>query len=151
MTRSAAFFAACLAATPAIGAAPENDAKAFVENLYQSYSHADAGPVLGRRASTIFAPKLLAEIRADQQRHPGEVGKLDHDPICDCQDSDGLQPVAVSVTDLPESQAEATVRVKLGNAVKVLHLRLVSTQTGWRIADVTTPGMPSLQAFLATP
>ena len=94
---------------------------------------------------------LLADIRADQTRHPGEVGKLDHDPICDCQDSDGLKPLEVSMAGLPDSEAEASVRFKLGDAVKALRLHLVSTQSGWRIADIATSATPSLQAFLARP
>ena len=151
MTRSAALLAICLAATQALAAPPETDAKTFVENLYQSYSNADAGPVLGRRASTIFAPKLLAEIRADQQRHPGEVGKLDHDPVCDCQDSDGLKPIEVTTTSLAGDQAEASVSFKLGDLVKAIRLQLVNTQAGWRVADIASPAMPSLEAFLAMP
>ncbi len=151
MTRSAALLAACLAATPAMAAPPETGAKLFVERLYQSYSEPDSPPILGRRASTLFAPKLLAEIRADQTRHPGAVGKLDHDPICDCQDSDGLKPFQINVTELPDSRAEASVRFKLGESVRALRLHLISTQGGWRIADVATQGMPSLRAFLAAP
>ncbi len=50
----------------------------FVAALYHAYDNPDADP-FGGGASRIFAPALLALIRADKAPN-GKVGKLDFDP-----------------------------------------------------------------------
>ena len=61
---------------------------AYVERLYGSYRRADFNP-LGQ-PGRYFAPRLLAAINEDSRLSKGEVGYLDGDPICQCQDPAGL-------------------------------------------------------------
>jgi hypothetical protein len=52
----------------------------------------------------VFSPSLINLIHRDQRRTPrGYVGKLDYDPICSCQDFDGLQLTEVRIVkDAPD-------------------------------------------------
>lgn len=123
-------------------------AKAFVESVYAAYEQPDASSSLGKRADVIYAPALLSELRADQTAHAGEVGRLDHDPLCDCQDSDGLKLGEVEVTQAEGGRVDAAIRFKLGDVGKSVRLRLVSTPGGWRVGDVSTAAMGSLVGVL---
>ena len=61
----------------------------FLADLYDQYKPGRPAPhPLGKQAEQIFAPPLLGLIRRDQNREAGEVGALDYDPICACQDYD---------------------------------------------------------------
>ena len=151
MTQRMFLMAGCLVLCPLVARAAAQSSRQFVEALYTSYSQQDAGSTLGKRADAVFSPTLLAEIRADQTAHAGEVGKLDHDPLCACQDSAGLKVEGITVTPLPNGSADASVRFTLGEVAKSAQLRLTDTPAGWRVDDVSTPGMPSLRRFLVTP
>ncbi len=138
-------------ASPIPARAASISPKQFVEHLYAAYGQPDAGATLGKRADSVFSPKLLAAIRADQRAHAGEVGKLDHDPLCDCQDPDGLNITAITVTSSPDGAAQASVNFRLGTVAQSARLSLTDTPVGWRVDDVETPAIPSLQKFLTTP
>ena len=152
MRGAVVWLAACLVAPGAMAqpapAPAVAGAKAFIKSVYAAYGQADSGSSLGKRADGIFAPGLLSAIRADQTAHAGEVGRLDHDPLCDCQDSDGLRVAGVDVAQAGEGRADAAVRVSLGGLVKAVRLRLVGGAGGWRVADVSTAAMPSLVGVL---
>ena len=74
-------------------------ARAFVDGLYQAYQAGDPD-YLWNGADGAFSPRLLSLIRKDQADAPeGETGLLDWDPICDCQDSQGLSEVSIAVRE----------------------------------------------------
>ena len=119
----------------------------FVTSLYRAYANSDADP-LGRGAGRIFTPSLLALIRAD--RAPaGEVGKLDYDPICACQDADGLTLLSVAVGSKSETKARATARFRIRATIRTVDLALVKTRGGWRVDDVRSAGAESLRRYLS--
>src|SRR4051794_23684561 len=63
------------------------DAKTFVAGLYSAYQRQPGPDYLGKQVGEVFAPDLIALIRREAAGVPkGEVGALDGDPICDCQD-----------------------------------------------------------------
>lgn len=66
----------------------DSTALEFVSNVYRNYATGDRFSALGRDADTLFSPELLALIREDSKQAQGEVGYLDGDPLCDCQDFD---------------------------------------------------------------
>jgi hypothetical protein len=123
-------------------------AQAFVEGLYSAYH--GAGPdYLGRQAKATFAPALLRLIRRDAaQAGPGNVGALDGDPICDCQDSGGLRNVRVTVSGGGKGRAQATVRFQISSEWRAVKLDLVAIQGHWRVGDVHTADTPSLASYL---
>jgi hypothetical protein len=124
-------------------APPAETPRAFVERLYAGYRNPDYSPFA--KPGRIFAPSLVAAIREDARLSRGEVGYLDGDPICQCQDAAGMRH---SIEDLrQESGTRAIARVRLAFAdsdFRALELRLVRAGPGWRIADVATAGEPSL-------
>ena len=101
--------------TPQGWASDAKSARAFLEQVYAKYAGSSKGPdTLGKDAPDLFAPELLALIREDQRISQGEVGLLDHDPICSCQDSEGLQITAVQVTPTGQDRAKAKVSFVIG-------------------------------------
>jgi hypothetical protein len=133
--------ALALAAAPApVAETPRR----FVERLYSGYRREDYSPLA--RPARVFAPPLAAAIDEDRRLSGDEVGFLDGDPVCDCQDPAGLR---ASIAELrPRGPAEATVRVTLrfgtSGEGRLLTLRLARTAAGWRIADLATSDSPSL-------
>ena len=86
-----------------------------------------------------FAPRLLAAIKEDARLANGEVGYVDGDPICQCQDPDGLHATVTGVTQ--QGRDKAIVRVSIGFTgykARPTTYTLVQTKAGWRIADVSS-------------
>ncbi len=149
MTRSGVLVAVLLACGPSARAhGGTATAEAFVRGVYADYGRPDSPDVLGEPAPGIFAPRLLGLIRADQKAAGGEVGRLDEDPLCDCQDDDGFRLSSVGVARGAAGGVVATVRFVIGAVPVVVSLDLVTTRDGWRVADVHSRDMPSLVSLL---
>jgi hypothetical protein len=127
----------------------------FLRVLYAHY--ADDGPgrpvfdPLGDAATSWFSPALLALIRRDEAAATTQPGKLDGDPLCDCQEYHDFILQSVRVTAQQAATARATVRFTNEGQETLLRLRLIKSQTGWRIDDVSDADMPSLRLALASP
>jgi hypothetical protein len=135
---SLAFAAALLAAAP-----PAESPKAFVERIYAGYRDSDYSPLAHPRR--IFAAPLVAAIREDSRLSRGEVGYMDADPLCQCQDPAGLRPLIREIGRPNRSTATAHLLLDFGGSDRrELRLRLVRTAAGWRVADVVTADEPSL-------
>jgi hypothetical protein len=117
--------------------------RAFVEHLYAGYREQDYNPLA--RPDRIFAPPLVAAIAEDARLSHDEVGYMDADPLCQCQDPAGLRPVVEEVRATARDRATARILLDFGAADRRgLTLRLVRTRAGWRIADVAAADEPSL-------
>ena len=82
--------------------------------------------------------------------HPGEVGALDADPICDyCQDRCGFKAYAARLSPAGRGRVLARVRYVDCGTRSSLRLRLAAIAGGWRVADVEARSVPSLVAYLA--
>lgn len=117
--------------------------RAFMQRLYASYANADFSPF--KHPERVFAPRLRAAIAEDAKLANGEVGYLDGDPVCQCQDADGLKATVVRVT--PRGARQATVQVSIGLAgymPRLARFSLEQGNSGWRIADVGSADEPSL-------
>ncbi len=140
------FFALAMAATaaPAGSASPQ----AFVTSLYAHYRrNPDYSPLL--RPQDVFAPRLTAAIRRDAALAKGEVGFLDGDPLCDCQDSAGLSATVTPIGRPEPTTARVAADIRFaGNDRRHLQLSLVRVAGAWRIADVASAEEPSLLADL---
>ena len=140
---------AALALAPGAGAQTLDDARGFVAGLYRAYARTPEPDYLGPRARSVFSPRLLGLIRRDARNAHGEVGALDGDPICDCQDPDGIRLVALDVANAGPGRATAHVRVRFaGSRREAMTLDLVSVRGRWRVDDVHTPDTPSLVGLL---
>ncbi len=123
-------------------------ARAFTLGLYRAYAHR-APDYLGGQRRRVFSPRLLSLIQRDRLlTPPGEVGALDGDPICDCQDPDGLTDVQVAVSGAGPGRAVARVRFRFSSEARAATLDLVAVHGQWRVDDVHTKDTPSLADLL---
>jgi hypothetical protein len=123
-------------------------AKAFVTGLYAAYARHPGPDYAGRQARQVFSPTLLALMRRDAARTPkGDVGTLDGDPICNCQDYE-ITSVEVAVTASGPAKARADVRFRNFGDPQSVTLDLVAAGGQWRVDDVHAEGTPSLAGLL---
>ena len=146
--------AACLAGVASAAAASPDaaSARAFVLKLYSHYpSKPNAKPFdpTGKNASEVFDPGLIAAFREDARLANGEVGFIDADPLCQCQDDSGLKPKLVSVTMTGANAADVLVSLGYnGEKPRALTLHLVPVNGAWRIYDLSMEDMKSYRADL---
>ena len=136
-------------ALAAATAEPLQTPRAYVERLYASYRKENFNPLA--HPARYFTPRLTAAIDEDERLANGEVGYLDGDPICGCQDPHGLRATVIGVSE--ERRGEVKVRVSIaftGDKPRPATLTLVSTKAGWRIADIASPDEPNLLRALQT-
>jgi len=130
---------AALAADPLIPETPT----AYMEHLYARYSEPTFNPLT--QPGLYFAPKLAAAIEEDSRLAKGEVGYLDGDPICQCQDPAGLKAVVANERMIGTGKAEVRVSIGLdGYQPRPATFSLVQTKAGWRIADISSVDEASL-------
>jgi hypothetical protein len=154
MNRTAVWIAAvCLAsvASPLAAAPDAASARAFVENLYSHYPSNPNGRAFdptGKNASKVFDPGMIAAFREDARLAKGEVGFVDADPLCQCQDDGGMKSKVVSVTMAGPNAADAVVNLQFPDATLALTLHLVPVNGAWRIYDLSTGDVKSYRADL---
>jgi len=120
------------------------DANHFITKLYQAYGHSEPD-YLGPQRKRIFSPRLLGLIQRDQDlTAPGDVGYLDGDPICDCQDPAGLSKVRVRLAAAGPGRSRAVIHFRLSDDRRALTLDLVAVRGQWRVDDVHSQDTPSL-------
>lgn len=131
-------------AAPSPPPAPQNEApKAFLERVYAEYVLDGLSSL--QHVDELFSPELAARIRRDAELAGDEVGYLDGDPLCDCQEAEGLKPHIEEVREIEKGIVEARVFLDFGpERSRAVTLRLVLTPAGWRVADVATKEEPSL-------
>ena len=123
-------------------AAPAETPRQFMTRIYAEYRDPDFSPFT--HPERYFSLRLRAAIAEDARLAHGEVGYVDGDPICQCQDPAGMTP---TVTAVAQHGASATVRVTIGwdhDPARPATFSLVRTRAGWRIADVGSADEPSL-------
>ena len=136
-----------LIAAVAAAAQPSETPRGFMERLYAQYRHSDYSPF--KHPERVFAPQLLAAINEDSRLARGEVGYLDGDPVCQCQDAAGLKAAVTRVR--LQGAGKATVSVSIGlqsYKPRLAEFSLIRTKAGWRIADVSSAAEKSLLAGL---
>ena len=139
---------AIVLAWPAIASAQDlASARRFVEGLYRAY-HGDGPDYLGRGANKVFSDRILQLLRRDAALTPkGEVGALDGDPICDCQDFE-ISRVRIDVRPAANGAAQAVARFRNAGTATTIRLDLIATPGGWRVDNVHSASTPDLAAYL---
>jgi hypothetical protein len=139
----------------AVTAAPDaTGAKAFVEKLYSHYpSKPDtrsAFDPVGKNASQVFDSGMIAAFREDTKLANGEVGFIDSDPLCQCQDDSGLKATVGSATMTGPNAADVVVNLDYPSdkVTIALTLHLVPVNGAWRIHDLSTADTKSYLADL---
>ena len=101
------------------------------------------------KAKTLFAPRLLALMRADEDVTPkGDIGYLDGDPICDCQETTGLRLSGLRIERTAPDRLRAVARLTSTGQMRTIILHLIAREGRWSIADLRTPKSGSLAAAL---
>jgi Protein of unknown function (DUF3828) len=126
-----------LAILLALASTAAESPRAFVERVYAGYRSDDYNPL--NHSERLFAARLNAAIKEDERLAHGEVGFLDGDPLCNCQDTSGMHSHVLSI-NRAGSRATAHVLVTWQGSSdrRDVRLDLVQTGKGWRIADVGT-------------
>ena len=126
-----------LYAAAAAGQPQAQTPRAFLERTYASYANPNFNPF--DHLDRYFAPRLIAAIHEDARLAHGEVGYVDGDPICQCQDPGGLHAKVTRVTLQGPSKAKAEVIVDFTDSTaRRVRFSLIRTAAGWRIADVAS-------------
>jgi hypothetical protein len=135
-----------IAALLLAAASPPAGPQAVVEGVYALYRNPDFNTF--DHAERYFTPKLAKAMNDDATMDPGEVGFLDYDPLCQCQDDSGMKTKVRSETQKGNT-ADVRVAVYFGTRdQRDIRLKLERTPAGWRIADIATKDDPSLLAEL---
>ena len=128
----------------------------FVAAIYAHYPTAEKrpsfDPLAGGLERALFDAPLVALIHEDRRLVHGEVGALDGDPFCDCQDDSGMKFVVGAGKAAGAGVAKVEVMAS-GSDLKTperLTVDLVWTPAGWRVHDIHTPNTPSLRGLLVT-
>ncbi len=136
-------------------AADAAGARAFLARLYAHYSAPPGGEGFaptGPAAPRVFDPGMVALLREDERLAGGEVGAIDADPLCDCQDDSGLRVSIEEVRLTGPSSAKATVALRFAAstppAFERLRIGLARVAGRWRIHDIGSKSTPSLRAYL---
>jgi hypothetical protein len=128
-------------------------AKEFVQHVYADYANPDTNHQQQRQRH-FYTPQLYRLILTDRTSHRGEVGKLDSDPICDCQDPGDpgeLKVKSINLSSAGQSRIRATVAIVIVKTPVTVVLSLYKTPAGWLIDDISTSDMPSLRSLLRGP
>ena len=143
-------FAATLSAIPACGQDAEA-ARHFVESVYAHYANHGRGiDFTGPKARGVFDSSLIALLHTDQKAvGPNEVGVLDGDPICSCQDWDGIWDSKITVEMERDGRAKAAVSFALfapragsDQDHRSLEMTLAPEGGQWRIWDILDKSDP---------
>lgn len=134
--------AASPAGQPAALAA-QGSPESFVRSLYARYAAtAQTQDPNGPEWSdaNVYAPSLIALFERDRALHPDEVGFVNADIICQCQDSEGVRLLDVTARETGPQRQDARVRFTFGGERDVeMTLKLLQTPNGWRVEDVIEP------------
>ena len=136
-------------------AASAAGARIFLQKIYSHYptppdrkGFIPTGPV----ARQVFDPGMVALLREDERLADGEVGAIDADPLCDCQDDSGLKITIEDVRLAGPASAKARVTLQFGApaapATERLQISLAVVAGQWRIHDIGSRATPSLRAYL---
>ncbi len=119
-------------------------ARTFLTRVYAGY-HPDAPLNAALPDDQVYAPPLLAAMAANSAAYDGEVGYLDSDPLCECQDTaQDLRALAFDITPLGDGQLRAVAPLAGADEPLTLDLTLSREKGEWRVADIATARAPSL-------
>jgi hypothetical protein len=130
-----------------------DDVKAFLDSLYAHYktSQNDTFQPFDGSASGVLDPDTQALMKADETALNGEVGAIDADWLCQCQDFTSIT-AKVTVQAATPTTAKATSDFHDVGDTSAKPRRdtfdLVKTPAGWRIHDMGTDDQPSLRKVL---
>lgn len=141
-------------AAPAVADAKDAaDVKAFLDGLYAHYKTSKGATfnMFDTDARSVFDADTIALLKADTKALKGDLGVIDGDWLCACQDFESIQ-ATVTVQSASPTAAKASsdfrdtgMQDQPDRALRHDDFDLVKTPAGWRIHDITTRGEQSLR------
>lgn len=139
---------ALLTTTAAQAGTPPLSPEQTIRQIYQPYSDRSTPVMFG---GTQVSARMNQAIKLDEQLAlPGDVGSLDYDPICNCQDFDNLVLEKITLTPKDAEHVDATVRFRpfKANSDSITQtLNLIVEDNHWVIDDILN-GRNSLYQML---
>jgi hypothetical protein len=127
-------------------------ARAFLVSVYRHYQNGRKGiDFTGSDARLAYHSSLLALIRADLDANgPDNVPAIDFDPICGCQDWEGIWDLKIDLQAVNPQRVTAIVTFSLAapkgrakDSYRKLEITLAPEQGGWRIYDIVDESDPA--------
>lgn len=120
---------------------PTQTAEQAVREIYAKYKGAAREPYFGDTGKqTLTSLRMQESITLNNNLTlPGNIGSLDYDPVCDCQDYSELvlENVTVSQTDASHADAEVRFRPFKDDKEKITQtLKMVAEKGLWVIDDI---------------
>jgi|SRR5471032_252699 len=142
------------AAAPAASGSDAADAKAFLDGVYAHYktSKNNTFQPFDANAGEVLDADTIALMKADEKALNGDLGDIDGDWLCDCQDYESITAtVAVQSATATAAKATADFHDTIDTSPKPKHdtFDLVKTSAGWRIHDMGTADQPSLRKVMS--
>lgn len=136
-----AVVAACVA-SPVAAQAPADGAKAYVDGIYRRIPGSTSAVPKVR-----YAPQLDALLKRDAAEAHGEVGAIDANPFCGCQDIGEDYAFTSRLRSLGNDRAQVDVDLRNGGR-SAYRIDLVRMPAGWAVADIHAADPHSLVAYL---
>jgi hypothetical protein len=148
-------FVAAIASCNLSRAQDAASAKTFLQNVYRHYQNGGKGIDFGGpNAGLYFHSSLLTLDKTDRKANgPDNVPAIDYDPVCGCQDYDGIWDLKIEVRVESPQRANANVSFAAFNPKdhptderSKLQITLVSEHGKWRIYDILDKSDPKFTA-----
>ena len=122
--------------TPTAAPAAAEDPGAWLRGVYAKYQTPDFSPFTAQ--ADYFDPVLIAAMDENARLTPeDEIGAVDADPICSCQDSSGMEARVAEVKTTSPTTALGKVDLWAGTPdQRRLEVDLVLVGGKWRIHNV---------------
>ena len=134
---------------PTLDAADAASAKAFLDALYAHYKTTKNNTFqpLGDNMREVFDADLVKLFDQDQKVLKGELGEIDGDWICQCQDFDSFT-ATIAVQSADAASAKATADFKVFDQAHHNEFDLVKQNGQWRVHDLREPPQKGLRQVL---
>ena len=127
---------------------PTESAKGLLTKLYTRYEKSFLEiDIRSKYVDSLLTPAFSRLIRLDANRSVGEMGYLNWDPLCDCQDPEGIHLDSISVLQKSDT-AFCEVRLKYLGVVKTIRYEFVEINKKLLIRDIGSKAVPSLFDYL---
>jgi Protein of unknown function (DUF3828) len=129
---------ALVASTRMEGAPDAASAKRFLESVYVRYNKGGTPmDIEGPNANSVFDPSLIALEHADARAASPDVGVLDWDPICGCQDDVDIRNLKIDVSSAGSTRAKAAVSFDVQDGTHTALMFTLAIVSGhWRIYNI---------------
>lgn len=144
-------FLAALASFTVHAQPPSQTVEQTVRQIYQNYKSDASTPYFGETGERAITSARIQQALTlnDNLTLPGNIGWLDYDPVCDCQDFGDLVLESVAITQTDVDHADAVVRFRIFKDDKektTQTLKMVAENGRWVIDDIVSNHGSVLQA-----